>query len=165
MFTYNIFLKLCILLFQELFPADEDHSDDIFRSGSQEGNIFKRLFKLSKEKVTKSSSFVTETMADGGKTWQRKGSIVVSGNDDFIARLADISPDKGAISHIEQAEKVARETDQFELSSANVHFMGDSLNDGRINLRKFGGGKKTRKRILASEARETSATRDNSMIW
>ena len=103
-------------------------------------------------------------MSDSGKTWQRKGSIVVSGKDDFITRLNDISPDKGAILHTEQVEKVVQETDQLELSSSNVHFMDDSLNDRRINSLKRGGGKKTRRPILASEAQET-AIRDDSMIW
>ena len=107
-------------------------------------------------------------MADTAKPWQREGSIVVSGNDDFISRSTS-SPDEGPVMHTEKEEKLHQQTDQVKLSSSEIYFTDDSSKSGRNapqhNPRKSSGGKKIRKRMSATESREMSAPRDISLIW
>ena len=107
-------------------------------------------------------------MADTAKPWQRKGSIVVSGNDDFISRSTS-SPNEGRVMHTEKEEKLYQQTDQVKLSSSEIYLTDDSSKGGRNapqhNSQKSSGGKKTRKRMSATESREMNASRDISLIW
>ena len=147
-----------------------ENFDDIVNNSARESNVFKRLYKFSKEKVTKSSSFAIESVTDGAKSWQRKNSIVVSGNDDFISRSATNSPTKDPISHAheEQGENIHRENNKVKYTSAKIHVKEEASKNERnqrqhnLEKPKTSSGKKTRKRV---SAKETSSHRENSMIW
>lgn len=96
------YLIIVFSILQELFPADIDNLDDIVSNSSQNGNVFKRLYRFSKRKVTRSSSFAIEKFTDGVEL-TRKDSFVVSGNDEFLSGSTDNQP-KDPVLHQEQGE-------------------------------------------------------------
>ncbi|XP_068723492.1 uncharacterized protein [Montipora capricornis] len=147
---------------KELFPADVNHFDDMISSNSKESNVLKRLYRLSKEKLTKSYSFAVENMAEGSS--QIKKSIVVSGNDDFIARSTTIPS-----QDYEQGEQINRQREHLDVTSPGSNTVEETsvagVNKSRNIPTKCSDGKKTRKRISVKEIQEIATPRDNSMIW
>jgi len=122
--------------------------------------------------VTKSSSFAIESLEDTANPWQKKDSIVVSGNDDFIYRpTKNVFIDK--VLQVEKGETFHRENDKGEFSSARIpgemHLMDDcsksERNQLKLNPAEPSSGKKIRERFAAKETRTLNSSPENSMIW
>ena len=176
-FQYNLFclarfliIKVAdlssVFFYKELFPVDVDQFYDIADNTSQESNVFKRLYKFSKEKVTKSSSFAIENVSDTTKPWRRKNSIVVSGTDDFISYATNSKTDS-SISLEVQGDEMHHERDEVKFPSAEIYHSHESSKSQRKqgHSEKSSDGRKTQKRIAANESREMCVPRDNSLIW
>lgn len=96
----------------------------------------------------------------------RKESIVVSGNDDFIARSTVITDQE-----CHQEKHMNQETEKKKVTPTGIGIaneMYDSvegLNEYQNIPRKRSNGKKPRKRTSLKEMQGITTSRDNSMIW
>ena len=155
-YDFPAYLVIVFPFLKELFPDGIDDLDDIVSNGSRNGNVFKRLYRFSKRKVTRSSSFAIESFTDGVQL-TRKNSFVVSGNDDFLSGSTNNQP-KEPVLHQEQGETLSPEKTQTEFSTTVMY---NTRSDSSKNK---GKSRKIQKR-LANEAKDPSTSRENSLIW
>ena len=137
-------------------------------NNNDESNIFKRIYRSSREKLTKSSSFAIEQASQGdSELCHKKKSIVVSGHDGYISSLNNQR--KTSESHKEE-ERVHYGKDEIDFSSAETDLTAHSFkSQGEGGIRRpgqYGDRKVTRKSVAVSQIpMETCAPRDSSLIW
>ena len=141
---------------KELFPAEVDNLDDIVSSNSQNGNVFKRLYRFSKRKVTRSSSFSIDSFTDDVHL-TRKNGFVVTGNDDFLSGSTNHQP-KDPVMQQEKGEILSPEKTKTEFSTTVKY-------NTRSNSSKNEGSSRKIKKRLANETKDPSTSRENSLIW
>ena len=135
-------------------------------NNNEESNIFKRIYRFSREKLTKSSSFAIEHASR--ELCHKKKSIVVSRHDGFISSLNNQR--KTSESHKEEEERVRYGKDEIDFSSTETDLKAHSFKsqgEGGIHRSgECGDRKVTRKNVAVSQIlKETCTPRDSSLIW
>ena len=156
------------ILLWELFPLSVDYFDDMINN-NEESNIFKRIYRFSREELTKSSSFAIEHASQwDSESCHKKKSIVVSGHDGFISSLNNQR--KTSESHKEKEERVRYGKDEIDFSSYETDLTAHSFkSQGEGGIRRsgeYGDRKLTRKNVAVSQVpKQTCSPRDSSLIW
>ena len=137
-----------------------DNFDDIVNDRSQDGNVFKRLYRYSKRKVTRSSSFAIESLSNE-VLLTRKNSFVVSGSDAFLSDSASKQAND-TVLHLEKEGKMSQEKSRREFSSTEIRYV---RSDSFVHQRTTTADKKKTRTRLSNVAKDASTSRENSLIW